>query len=280
MRQLGFSLAEIQACLENPEFSLPRVIDLHRARVREQIALSRTLLKRLDVIAIELETTQTVAVENLIEAMETITMSKQYFTPQQQEVLEARFREVEEEWQDLLTRTQVKMSRGTDLNNPSVQWLARRWQAMMKYLIHGDAEIYESLAKMYQQEGGEGMLLGLLAEGQSQAAQVLMAMGVTFETAKEQISKVLGLRPKPPARIAERLPLALRAKRVLELARQQAQSVQARIAPEHLLLGLLRETREVEAEQQQPGVAAYILKEGFGLDLASLEQQLRAVMSQ
>jgi DNA-binding transcriptional MerR regulator len=344
LRQLGFSLAEIQACLENPEFSLPKVIDLHRARVREQMSLSRTLLKRLNAIAQELQTTQTVAVENLIEAMETISMSKQYFTPQQQQVLETRFQEVEEEWQDLLNQARVKMSQGKDLNHPAVQWLARRWQAMMKFLIRGDEEIYEALAKMYQQEGAEenrwgtmdadtleymlkavafgslgadlqiqiseqkytpdaievirlgkeimyhqlnldvfgteGMLLGLLAERQSVAAQVLTAAGVTFETAKDQIGEVLGLHPKPLASVPECLPFAPRAQRVLELARQQAQPVQVRIAPEHLLLGILQETEEVESEQQPVGVAAYVLKKGFGIDFIHLEQQLKLTMDQ
>ena len=39
------------------------------------MALSHTLLDRLNAIARELQTTQSVAVENLIQAMETITMS-------------------------------------------------------------------------------------------------------------------------------------------------------------------------------------------------------------
>ncbi|NJL55149.1 MerR family transcriptional regulator [bacterium] len=43
LRQLGFSLSEIQACLERPEFSLPQVIDLHRSRLRDQIALSQNV---------------------------------------------------------------------------------------------------------------------------------------------------------------------------------------------------------------------------------------------
>ncbi|MBE9129466.1 MerR family DNA-binding protein [Coleofasciculus sp. LEGE 07092] len=40
LRQLGFSLNEIRECLESPDFSLPQVIDLHQARIREQIAIA------------------------------------------------------------------------------------------------------------------------------------------------------------------------------------------------------------------------------------------------
>lgn len=98
LRQLSFSLKEIRECLASPEFSLPRVIDLHRAQLQEQMVLSRTLLDRLNAISTELQTTQSVAVENLIQTMETITMSEQYFTPEQQAVLEARFQDREAEW--------------------------------------------------------------------------------------------------------------------------------------------------------------------------------------
>lgn len=151
LRQLGFSLDEIRDCLQSPEFSLPQVIELHRARVREQITLSRTLLKRLNAIAQELETTHAVAVENLIEAMETISMSETYFTTEQQAVLETRFSEHETEWQSLLSQIRTEMDKGTDFNSPDVRILARRWLAGMKAFIQGDHSIYTSLTRMVQQ---------------------------------------------------------------------------------------------------------------------------------
>jgi DNA-binding transcriptional MerR regulator len=344
LRQLGFSLHEIRECLENPDFSLPKVIDLHRARIREQMALSRTLLKRLNGIATELETTRSVAVEHLIEVMETITMSEQYFTPEQQTVLEARFKETEAQWQEMLGLARDVISQDTNLSSVKVQALAKYWQQIMKSLISGDVEMYESLTKLYQQEGAEAaswgtmdaatfefilkavafvsltddiglhlsernytsdalqliglgqeavrelnldvfgteaMLLGLLAEGKSVAAQVLTAASVNFEAARHQIVQLLGSRPAPPVEIPtpHQLPFAPRAKRVLELAREQAEQLeQSRIAPEHLLLGILAEDEETPAKYT--GVAIRILKERFGLDLAHLEQQLRSAMLQ
>ncbi|MEL6462494.1 MAG: MerR family transcriptional regulator, partial [Cyanobacteria bacterium J06621_15] len=162
LRQLGFALKEIRECLENPDFSLPQVINLHRDRIREQIALSHTLLERLNGVARELETTKSVVVENLIQVMETITMAEQYFTPEQQEVIEARFPDVEPEWQELITKARVEMSNGSDLNSPSVQELARIWQWSMKSLIRGDRSIYQSLVKTYQQQGGEAASWGAM----------------------------------------------------------------------------------------------------------------------
>ena len=39
LRQLGFALKEIRQCLENPDFSLGNVINLHLARLQEQMAV-------------------------------------------------------------------------------------------------------------------------------------------------------------------------------------------------------------------------------------------------
>src|SRR5579864_8327632 len=43
LRQLGFSLEEVRACLGRPDFSPQRVVELHLARLREQIARQQQL---------------------------------------------------------------------------------------------------------------------------------------------------------------------------------------------------------------------------------------------
>ena len=86
--------------------------------------------------------------------MEAITMSKQqYFTPEQQSVLETRLRNGEEEWQAILSQVRTEMDKGSDLSSPAVRTLARRWLWNMRSFVQGDEEIYEALMKMYQQEG-------------------------------------------------------------------------------------------------------------------------------
>ena len=341
LRQLSFSLSEIQDCLERPGFSLPHVINLHRSRLREQIILSRTLLSRLDSIVRELETTQTVAVENLIETMETISMTRHYFTPEQQAVLENRFRENGAEWKELLDQVQIQMSKGTDYNSPDVRYLARRWLGSMKAFVQGDNDIYAALTCMYQDEGTstenwggmdaatfeymlkavsfltlgevtesliptdkifsietqqvlhraeaaihqinfdilgtEGFLLGFLADNTNLAGQVLNEMGVTFETVQPCVVKWLGIRPAPPngGWRPSKLPLALRAKRVIELALERVKEQgQSHVAPEYLLLGILDEAKE------SGGLATYILKEELDIDLAQLEQKVNTAIAE
>src|SRR5205085_4353364 len=51
LRQLGFSLEEVRACLDRSGFSPLEVIRLHLGRLREQIELQRQLCGRLEAIA-------------------------------------------------------------------------------------------------------------------------------------------------------------------------------------------------------------------------------------
>lgn len=335
LRQLGFSLAEIHDCLESPDFSLPQVIDLHRARLQDQITWSEGLLKCLNGIAKALKNNGSVAVETLIETMETIVMTRSYFTPEQQAVLAHRFQENQTEWQALLVQIRTAMEQGTDFNSPNMRYLTRRWLGSMKTFVQGDHDIYAALAQMYQEEdvsidnwggmdaatfeymlkavsvltlgevtesliptdkifnaetqrvlqlgeaairqinfdilGTEGFLLGFLADESNLAGQVLKDMGVTFDTVQPYVAKWLGVRPEfPGGWQPPKLPLALRAKRVIELALDRArQTGQSQIAPEQLLLGILDEVDETGG-----GLATYILKEELGMNLGQLKQQI------
>src|SRR5262245_48112943 len=48
LRQLGFSLDEVRACLDRSDFSPMKVIQLHLARLREQMAVQQDLYSRLE----------------------------------------------------------------------------------------------------------------------------------------------------------------------------------------------------------------------------------------
>ena len=132
--------------------------------------------------------------------------------------------------------------------------------------------------------GTEGFLLGLLADGNNLVAQVLAELNVTFANVQPLVAKWLGVRPHPPEGWQPtRLPFALRAKRVIELALERAQSPSlastsvaesTQIEPEHLLLGILDEAKE------SGGLATYILQEELGIDLAQLEQLIESVLAQ
>jgi DNA-binding transcriptional MerR regulator len=162
LRQLGFALKEIRECLENPEFSLPQVIDLHLARLQEQMAVSRSLFTQLSQLAQQLQTSESVAVEDLMTTMETITMTQQYLTQEQHDLLEARLNQGQAEWQHFLTQARSHRAEGRDLNDPEVQHMAWQWRTSILGFVGGDLQLYEALTQLYQQEGAEAASWGTL----------------------------------------------------------------------------------------------------------------------
>ncbi len=87
------------------------------------------------------------------------------------------------------------------------------------------------------QIGTEHLLLGLLREPESVAAHVLESYDLTLERARGEVVRIVGVGEQPHA---GQLPLTDRAKRVLELALQEAVNLSHNyVGTEHLLLGLL-----------------------------------------
>jgi len=85
----------------------------------------------------------------------------------------------------------------------------------------------------------EHLLLGLVRESDSVAARVLEKLGVSLNRVRSEVEKQL---PRGDARPSQDMTLTPRAKRVIDLAYDEARSLNNNyIGTEHLLLGLIRE---------------------------------------
>ncbi|MDV3349597.1 MerR family transcriptional regulator [Leptothoe sp. LEGE 181152] len=166
LRQLGFALKEIRECLENPDFSLPNVINLHLARLQEQMAVSQSLFTKLSTLAQQLQTSRVASVDDLLQIMENLTMTQQYLTQEQHDLLEARLHEgqTEEqaEWLHLLDQTRLHITQGSDLNSPEVQHMALQWRDSILSFVGRDLKLYEAFMQLYQKEGAEAASWGTL----------------------------------------------------------------------------------------------------------------------
>ncbi|MDP6118245.1 MAG: ATP-dependent Clp protease ATP-binding subunit [Planctomycetota bacterium] len=96
--------------------------------------------------------------------------------------------------------------------------------------------------------GTEHILLGLIKEGSGVAASVLNNLDINLKQIRLEVEKMV-----PPgsnmATIGQKLPYTPRAKKVLELAFEEARNLGHNyIGTEHLLLGLLRENDGVAAQ--------------------------------
>jgi len=110
--------------------------------------------------------------------------------------------------------------------------------------------------------GTEQIMLGLIGEGTGIAAKVLKSMGISLKEARIEVEKIIG---RGSGFVAVEIPFTPRAKRVLELALEEARQLGHNyIGTEHLLLGLLREGE---------GVAARVL-ENLDADPAKIRSQV------
>jgi len=110
--------------------------------------------------------------------------------------------------------------------------------------------------------GTEQIMLGLIGEGTGIAAKVLKSMGISLKEARVEVEKIIG---RGSGFVAVEIPFTPRAKRVLELALEEARQLGHNyIGTEHLLLGLLREGE---------GVAARVL-ENLDADPSKIRSQV------
>lgn len=161
LRQLGFALEDVRACLDRADFSPLELIELHLTQLRGQMEVQRRLCERLESIAERLRSTEAVSVEDLLQTVEDMNVFEKYYTPEQLEQLkerrgqvgDERIRQVEtEEWPKLMEAVRAEMDKGSDPASAPVQALAHRWMALVSEFTGGDPGIEKSLRTMYQQE--------------------------------------------------------------------------------------------------------------------------------
>jgi prophage maintenance system killer protein len=110
--------------------------------------------------------------------------------------------------------------------------------------------------------GTEHILLGLLHEGDGVAAKSLQALGISLSAVRQQVEEIIGHGKQA---VSGHIPFTPRAKKVMQLSRQEAANLGSdHIATEHILLGLIREGS---------GVAAQVLT-SLGADLGRLREQV------
>ncbi|MEE9500001.1 MAG: Clp protease N-terminal domain-containing protein, partial [Candidatus Omnitrophota bacterium] len=111
--------------------------------------------------------------------------------------------------------------------------------------------------------GTEHILLGLIREGEGVAAAVLASLGLGPDKIRFEIEKLV--QPGPAAIVSGDIPFTPKAKKVIELAMDEARNLGHNyIGTEHLLLGLIREGE---------GIASQVLV-NLGLDLDKVRMEV------
>ncbi len=163
LRGLGLSLDEVAAALETEGPDLRAAVATHLARVEEELAHTRDLRRRLRGILDAFDRLGEPSTDQIIEAIEVMTMSEQYYTPEQLEQLEARRNDLgedgmlkaQQDWADLIAELDAERIAGTDVGDPRVQAMADALAGADRGL-HGRRSRDRLLAEADVRRGGAG----------------------------------------------------------------------------------------------------------------------------
>jgi MerR family transcriptional regulator, thiopeptide resistance regulator len=187
LRQIGFSLEQIRESLEQAQFSPHQVVQLHLSQLKEQMAVQQQLYTRIEAIAVRLQSTEAISIQEFIQLIEVTIMIGKYYTPDQQDYLkerreqlgEERIQQVEAEWQNLMEQVRAEMDKGTDPTSEPAQALAQQWLDLIQEFTGGNAGIEQSLQTMYQQEGPEAASQGTVIEPEATAMWEFMGKAIS-----------------------------------------------------------------------------------------------------
>ena len=161
LRLMGIPLDEVKQLLDGAAMSPREVIDLHLARLHEQIAVQSRLAERLRGLATHLDMVETVSIEDLCQFIQVTTAMEKYFTTEQLEVLrerrtsisDAHMLEVRDSWNEIIPRVRKAMAENVDPTSPEIQEIARRWKALVLEFTAGDPKIAQAVRTMYEHDG-------------------------------------------------------------------------------------------------------------------------------
>jgi ATP-dependent Clp protease ATP-binding subunit ClpC len=95
--------------------------------------------------------------------------------------------------------------------------------------------------------GTEHLLLGLIREGEGDAAKALESLGISLDAVRTQVEEIIGRGQQPPN--DDHIPFTPRAKMVMEVSLREAlQLGHNYIGTEHILLALIRVREGVAAQ--------------------------------
>jgi DNA-binding transcriptional MerR regulator len=161
LRLMGIPLEEVKQLLDGAAMSPREVIDLHLARLHEQIALQTRLAERLEGLANHLDTVGVASIDDLCRIIQVTTAMEKYFTTEQLEVLrerrtsisDAHMHEVRDSWNEIIPRVRSAMAQNVDPTSPEILAIARRWKALVEEFTGGDPKIAQAVKTMYEHEG-------------------------------------------------------------------------------------------------------------------------------
>jgi DNA-binding transcriptional MerR regulator len=167
LRGIGLPLEEIGPLLD-AENDVAETVRGHLARVEQQLGSLEELRLRLTRLLAALDGGEE-STDQLLDAMEAMTMFEKYYTPEQLEQLEQRrndlgedaIKAVEEEWKEIYAKLRELREAGVDPAAPEAQAVGDRAFELIQMFTGGDPGITDSLRRMYEQEDHAKLTRGM-----------------------------------------------------------------------------------------------------------------------
>ena len=161
LRLMGIPLDEVKRLLDGAGISPREVIDLHLARLHEQIAAQNRLAERLRALAQHMDAVEAPSLDDLCQIIQVMTTMEKYFSPEQLEVLhdrrtsitEQHMTEVRDAWNEIIPKVRNAMAANIDPASPEILAIARRWKALVEEFTGGDPKIAQAVRTMYEHDG-------------------------------------------------------------------------------------------------------------------------------
>ena len=164
LRALGLPLGAIAEALVGAG-TMRELLAEHRAQVDAQLRALRQVAERLARLADAVDRAGDPTAGQVLDLIEEMTRMERtfekYYTAEQLEQL-ARRREqlgeqaiadVQAEWPRLIAAVQAEADAGTDVADPTVQALVRRWTELLEMFHGGDPGLQDSLHRLYAENG-------------------------------------------------------------------------------------------------------------------------------
>ena len=170
LRRLGFALGEIGALLDGGTYDAVDALRRQLAESDRRLAAERSVRDRLAALLDTLQRDEEPTTDDLLRAVEAMTMVERYYTPEQLETLAQRrdalgpegMEKAQRDWEAVYADLDALRAEGVEPTDPRAQEVAGRARALLEQFTGGDPEMYASLKRLYDTEGAEKASRGVV----------------------------------------------------------------------------------------------------------------------
>lgn len=183
LRRLGLPLAEIANVLDDETYDAVAVLRRQLAETDRRIAAERDVRERLSSLLAALERGDEPTTDDLLRAVEAMTMVERYYTPEQLETLARRrdalrpdgMEKAQRDWAEVYADLDALRADGVDPVDPRAQEVGRRARALIAQFTGGDPAMLASLRKVYENEDPQTVSRGMVTPDRQAYLQAVMA---------------------------------------------------------------------------------------------------------